>query len=400
MGWKESDRVSLRHEFVSLALASGANVAVLCERFGILRKTGYKWLARFREQGEPGLADRSRRPRGSPRATPAEIERRVLEVRDEHPHWGGRKIHARLRHMGMEDVPAPSTITAILHRHGRIAAEESAKRAAFVRFERSEPNELWQMDFKGEFRMSDGHWCFPLTVLDDHSRYSLVLQPCGNHRRATVQEHLQAAFCRYGLPRAMLMDNGPPWGVPCQPGTASVLTVWLMDLDIGVLHCRPHHPQTQGKEERFHRTLKLEVLQGCRFDNQEQVRQRFEPWREMYNHQRPHEALDMQVPASRYRVSLREYHGDPRPFEYDESFTVRKVTGEGRVVFGDRQYLVGKAFAGKCVGLRGTRADGQWAVYYRTFPIRTIDQRAGKPRRRPRRGSAASARSGGRTTKN
>lgn len=403
MGWKESGRVSLRREFVGLALVEGANVAALCARFGVSRKTGYKWLARFREEGEAGLADRSRRPHGSPLTTPQEIERRVLEVRHEHPCWGGRKIRARLRHLGMENVPAPSTITAILHRHGLITDEESSKRRAFVRFERAEPNELWQMDFKGEFRMSDGHWCFPLTVLDDHSRYSLVLQPCGNQRRPTVQGHLKAAFRRYGLPRAMLMDNGPPWGVPCEPGVASVLAVWLMDLDIAVLHGRPYHPQTQGKEERFHRTLKLEVLQGCRFDNQQQVRQRFEPWREMYNHERPHEALEMQVPASRYRVSLRKYHTDHRPFEFDATFTVRKVTREGRIVFGDRQFFIGKAFAGKSVGLRSTGADGQWAVYYRTFRIKTIDQRAGRLRKRTHRGSAASARSarsGGRTTKN
>lgn len=402
MGWKECDCVCLRREFVSLASVDGANVSALCERFEISRKTGYKWLARFCQEGETGLADRSRRPHRLRSPTPVEIERRVLQVRDEHPRWGGRKIHARLKHLGMRTVPAPSTITAILHRQGRIAEEESSKRGAFVRFERSLPNELWQMDFKGEFRMSNGRWCYPLTVLDDHSRYSLVLQSCINQRRATVQEHLKVAFGRYGLPRAMLMDNGPPWGVPCQPRQRSVLAVWLMDLDIAVLHGRPRHPQTQGKEERFHRTLKLEVLQGRTFDNQQQVQQQFGSWRQVYNHERPHEALAMQVPASRYCVSPREYHEDPEPFEYDVTFTVRKVDRQGRIMFNDRKYHIGKAFAGKRAGMRITGEDGQWAVYYRTFRIKTLDHRDGKPRKRGGRGSAASARyarSSSRTTK-
>lgn len=402
MAWKECDRVSLRREFVGLALVERANISALCGRFGISRKTGYKWLARFREEGEAGLADRSRRPHAFRSPTPAEIERRVLQVRDEHPRWGGRKIHARLKHLGMEYVPAASTITAILHRHGRIAEEESSKRRTFVRFERAEPNELWQMDFKGEFRMTNGRWCYALTVLDDHSRYSLVLQACINRRRPTVQEHLRAAFRRYGLPRAILMDNGPPWGVPCEPGAPTVLAVWLMDLDVGVLHGRPHHPQTQGKEERFHRTLELEVLQGRTFANKQQVQREFDPWRQVYNHERPHEALEMQVPASRYEVSLCAYREDPQPFEYDTTFAVRKIGREGRLVFGGQEYRIGRAFAGKCVGVRSTDEDGQWAVYYRTFRIGIIDHRSGKARKRGGRGSAASARyarSSSRTTK-
>ncbi len=392
MAWKECDRVSLRHEFMIFASAEGVNFTTLCQRFGISRKTGYKWVLRFGAEGEAGLSDRSRRPHTFRSPTASEMEEAVLSLRDEHPAWGGRKIRRRLQDLGLKEVPAASTITAILHRHGRILEEESLKHKAFVRFERSDPNELWQMDFKGEFKMTNGRYCYPLTVLDDHSRYSLVLQACMNQRRATVQEHLKVAFSRYGLPRAMLMDNGPPWGVPCQPGWHSVLTVWMMDLDIAVLHGRPRHPQTQGKEERFHRTLNLEVLQGCIFHDQKHVQQRLGPWREVYNYERPHEALQMKVPASRYQISSRGYHEDPKPFEYDVSFTVRKVGREGRIMLGDQIYNIGKAFAGKCVGMRVTCEDGQWAVYYRTFRIRTIDKRAGKSRKRGVRGSTASAR--------
>jgi transposase InsO family protein len=382
MCWKECDAMSQRREFAVLGSVEGANVAALCRRFGISRKTGYKWLSRFREAGEVGLGDRSRRPHRFRVRTRPEMERHVLAVRRKHPSWGGRKISACLKRAEVTEVPAPSTITAILQRHGQIASEESAKRKPLVRFEREEANELWQMDFKGEFRMTNGRWCYPLTVLDDHSRYSLVLAACENQQRETVQRHLVEAFRRYGVPRSMLMDNGPPWGTPCRCGGPSVLSVWLMDLDVAVIHGRPYHPQTQGKEERFHRTLKLEVLQGRTFDNPQQVQLRFALWREVYNCERPHEALGMSVPASRYRTSPREYREPLASFEYDQTFAVRHVTAEGRVVFKDHVYHVGKAFARRRVGLRPIENDGQWAIYYRTFRVATIDERTGQRRRR------------------
>jgi transposase InsO family protein len=380
MSWKECNRVSLRREFVRLGSVEGVNVAVLCRRFGISRKTGYKWLLRFREEGDSGLRDRSRRPHRFRSRTPPEIEQQVLGVREAHPSWGGRKIGARLSQLHLKQVPAASTITAILHRHDRISAEESIKRKALRRFERPEPNDLWQMDFKGEFRMTNGRWCYPLTVLDDHSRYSLVLAACGNQRRGTVQQHLVEAFRRYGLPRGMLMDNGPPWGTPCRTSGPSVFSVWLMDLDVAVLHGRPYHPQTQGKEERFHRTLKLEVLQGRTFDDPHQVQGRFADWREVYNCERPHEALELHVPASRYRASAREYREQLAPFEYDETFAVRTATAEGRLEFQGRAYRVGKAFGRRRLGVRPTEVDGEWAVYYRTFRVGTLDERKGRQR--------------------
>src|SRR5690606_2037874 len=165
MGWKECDRVSLRGEFVRLASVEGANFSTLCRQFEISRKTGYKWLARFREEGEAGLQDQSRRPRQVRCPTPAEVERRILEIRDAHPAWGGRKVRRRLQNLKVQEVPAASTITAILRRHGRISPEASEERIPYQSFERNAPNELWQMDFKGEFKMSNGRYCYPLTVL-------------------------------------------------------------------------------------------------------------------------------------------------------------------------------------------------------------------------------------------
>ena len=230
----------------------------LCRRFGISPTTGYKWLERFRVGGEAGLSDRPRRPQHSPGRTGSEIEEMVLKVRDTHPAWGGRKLRAWLSARGHELLPSPSTITAILRRHGRIDPSEGAKHRAWQRFEHLEPNQLWQMDFKGHFAMLEGR-CHPLTVLDDHSRFSLGLEACGDERTQTVQQRLTRIFRRYGLPERMVMDNGAPWGHDADHHHTP-LTVWLLRLGISVSHGRPYHPQTQGKDERFHRTLKAEVF--------------------------------------------------------------------------------------------------------------------------------------------
>jgi transposase InsO family protein len=301
------------------------------------------------------------------------MEEQVLAVRDQHSSWGGRKIRRRLQNLRVKSPPAASTITAILHRHGRIFAEDSLKHQPLKRFERSQPNELWQMDFKGEFKMTNGRWCHPLTALDDHSRFSLILQACANQQRVTVQEQLQAAFRRYGLPKAMLMDNGSPWGVTHSPGRFTRLTAWLLRLDIRVIHGRPYHPQTQGKEERFHRTLKTEVLQGRYFDGLEHVQSRFDPWREVYNHERPHDALELDVPSSRYRVSSREYPEQLLTVEYASDVEVRKANPVGQIRFRGRTFKISEAFAGQPIGLRPTPEDGLWKIYYCSYEIGELD---------------------------
>ena len=191
MPWKESTPMSLRSEFVSLA--KRGCFSLLCRRFGISRKTGYKWRARYEAEGDDGLKDRSRRPLRSPERTPSGTERAILKIRDHHSAWGGRKLHRRLVDMGFSQVPAPSTITEILRRNHRLRPEEAAKHAPFKRFERSSPNELWQMDFKGEFRVGL-QTCYPLTVLDDYSRFSLLIGACSDMRAETVQNHLVERF--------------------------------------------------------------------------------------------------------------------------------------------------------------------------------------------------------------
>ena len=371
MPWNEVSAMSLRLEFVTLARADGANIRRLCRRFGISPKTGYKWLARHAADGPAGLADRPRRPHTAPAATAPGAERAVLDLRDEHPAWGGRKLRRRLLDTG-HPAPAASTITAILRRHDRLGPRAGVPRD-WQRFEHPAPNRLWQMDFKGHFPTDAGR-CHPLTVLDDHSRYALAVVACPDERLSTVRGHLAAVFARYGLPDRILCDNGPPWGNPmADPHTE--LTVWLLRLGVAVSHGRPAHPQTQGKDERFHRTLKAEVLQGAGFGDLAACQRRFDAWREVYNHRRPHEALGLAVPASRYAPSPRSVPPTlPEP-EYPPADHVRRVCAEGTVSFRGRAWYVSKAFRGQRVGVRAGDAAGVWSVFFGAHRVATLDTR-------------------------
>ena len=370
MPWKECSTVTLRREFLSLTDGAGVNFSELCRRFDISRKTGYKWRERYREKGEEGLADRSRRPKHSPRQSLPEIEAKVLAIRDEYG-WGARKIKACIERAGDEKV-AKSTVHSILLRERRVNNAPEKTVGAYQRFEKERPNQLWQMDFKGHYPLGNNERCHPLTVLDDHSRYSLCLQACRNERTLTVKEHLTAAFRRYGLPERMLMDNGAPWGNdPVHRFTP--LTVWLLRLGIAVSHGRPYHPQTQGKEERFHRTLKVEVLAQRVFADFERMQDRFDEWRHCYNHIRPHEALEMDVPASRFAPSLRTFPEQLPPIEYDLCDKVRKVQDHGRIMFHGHVFRIGKAFRGYPVALRPSTKDGIYDVYFATHRIAQVD---------------------------
>ena len=304
MPWKERSIMSQRLEFVVLASQPGSNRRELCRRFRISPTTAYKWLRRYAREGVPALADRSRRPHHSPRQTRAEQEALVVAVRDEHPRWGGRKIRRRLTDLGHAGVPAPSTITSIVRRSGRALGAPGVVPTAWQRFEAAAPNALWQMDFKGHFALRHGR-CHPLTIIDDHSRFAVGLRACDNEQGATVQAELTALFERYGLPEAMVMDNGAPWRGP--GATLSTLEVWLLRLGIHVRHGRPYHPQTQGKDERFHRTLKAEVLSNRAFVDLAHVQRHFDPWRDVYNLERPHDSLGLATPASRYQPSWRRW---------------------------------------------------------------------------------------------
>lgn len=371
MPWKEVSIMSQRLEFVTLASAERANLRHLCRCFGISSGTAYKWLERFHAAGANGLEDRSRRPHHSPSRTATEMEDLITNLRHKHPAWGGRKLETRLRELGHTGVPRPSTITAILRRQQLLDPKESVKHQAFQRFEHPAPNDLWQMDFKGEFKLPQGR-CYPLTILDDHSRFALALQACASNTRNITQTAMIQVFRRYGLPTRITCDNGSPWGSRGR-GYYTGLGVWLMRLGIAVSHSRPHHPQTQGKDERFHRTIEAEVLRYQHGDTLGQWQSHFDQWRVVYNTERPHEALSMAVPASRYQPSLRRYPEQLPAIEYGPDDIVRKVRHYGHIKYEGREYHVGSAFYGLHVALRQTTTDGLFAVFFCQHKIGALD---------------------------
>ena len=383
MPWKEVSAMSLREEFVVLAKSEGANVSALCHRYGVSRKTGYKWLARHAAAGRAGLADQSRRPRHSPTQTPAVIESLLLATRQAHPAWGARKLRVYLERQGHQNLPAASTVTQILRRHGLLDADESVKHRPLQRFEHAAANDLWQMDFKGHFGLPAGGRCHPLTVLDDHSRFAVGLEACGNERTDTVQQRLTLIFRRYGLPRRILADNGSPWGGgDCRQYPYTPLTVWLLRLSVAVSHGRPYHPQTQGKDERFHRTLGLELLSRHSFRDLPQCQRAFDPWRDEYNLHRPHQALDMKVPADRYEPSSREYPEELPTLEYSDGSQVRRVNRAGHISYRARRLHVGKAFFGYPLAVRPTGDDGVLAIWFAQHRLGVVDLREEQPQLR------------------
>lgn len=286
---------------------------------------------------------------------------------------GARKIAACLARDGVA-APAASTVHAILQRHERIAERAAGERAP-GRFEKAAPNLLWQMDFKGRVRMDGGAWCHPLTVIDDHSRYAVCLEACADERTQTVKGRLEAAFRGHGLPDAFYLDNGSPWGGGV-PGQWTVLGVWLLKLGIGVIHARPYHPQGRGKNERFHRSLKAEVLALRRLADLTEAQRAFDAWRPVYNHDRPHEALAMAAPASRYRPSPRRFPDVlPEPL-YDGGEILRRVgTTKSYVSFKNRLWKVPQAFAGELIALRPRGPDGRYDICFGAQTISDLDLR-------------------------
>ncbi|MFZ2448118.1 MAG: IS481 family transposase [Syntrophobacteraceae bacterium] len=379
MPWKVQTPMSPKKEFIVLASSGQNNISELCRRFGISRKTAYKWIGRYGAEGEPGLADKPKRPHSSPNETPLACQEAIIEIRKNLPTWGGRKIRHVLASFDFDPVPAKSTVNSILKRKGHIDPRESAKHKKWQSFEAPAPNDLWQMDFKGHFEAARKR-CHPLTVLDDHSRYSICIKAGENETRATVQSALTEVFRTFGLPKAILCDNGPPWGDPDSRYTR--LTAWLIRMGIGIPYARSFHPQTRGKVERFHRTLKADVVQYCHGLDLDECQSRFDQWRILYNTQRPHEALDMAVPASRYWVSPRAFPETLPPVEYSPGDHVRSVQDGGFVSYLGREFRVGKAFQGERVAIRPTTVDGILDVYFCDQKVSKINLKGDREKHR------------------
>lgn len=360
--------VDLRQQF------EGANVRALCREFSVSPTTAYRWINRYQQGGLAALHDRSRRPRHAPRQTPPEVEALVVRLRQQHPAWGGRKLQRALRNQGHDAIPSVSTCTEILRRHGLLDAEEGRKHRAFQRFEAAAPNDLWQLDFKGDVRLP-GQVVYPLPVLDDHSRFLLGVQTCHDQRTATVQSLLTAVFRTYGLPRRILADNGPPWGTVRAEGHLTTLGAWLVRLGIHLSHGRPRHPQTQGKIERTMRTLEAEVLRQSTFLHADALQAALDTWRFTYNTVRPHEALDLATPVSRYTPSAIPFPETLPLIIYAQDAIVRKVSDAGVISWKNQPYKVSKALVGEAVELRPSEIDGVYAVYYAHHRVRTLTLR-------------------------
>lgn len=372
MPWQTPKLMSLRMEFVLLATAGGVSFRELCRRYRISAPTGYKWLARYREGGAAALADRSRKPQRSPKQYEGKVVADLLQLHAQWG-WGGRKLRQRLQALNSPVVPAASTCTQILRRAGCFAQQPVAPRP-HQRFERAQPNELLQLDHKGDVRTQDGGCCYPLTMLDDHSRFNLLLEASAKRDGPTVQAALSAAFTQYGLPEAILCDNGAPWGSPEPVCPYTTFTVWLLRLGVRVLHGRAYHPQTQGKEERFHRTLERELLSRHTWRDLAHCAREFPQYRQRYNTERPHDALQGQTPASRYRPSVRAMPQTLPSIDYSSGMQVLTVRPQGAITFGRQTWYVGRAFAGLPIGVRPKpEADGLYEVWFAHHAIGQIN---------------------------
>ena len=373
MPWLETDVQEQRMQFIVEATRASANVSAVCRAYGISRKTGYRWLKRYREaQSLTGLAERSRRPRVSPRQTPAALVARIEALRRDYG-WAGRKLQVLLVQEGRSCSTA--TIDRVIRRAGLVDPAES-HRPALTRFERAAPNELWQMDFKGQYPVEAGQSCYPLSVLDDHSRFAVGLFALSGTAGAPVHAAVCRCFERYGVPQAMLVDHGTPWWSTSNGHGLTTLAVALIAQDIDLIYSGVRHPQTQGKVERFHRTLARRLRQWGVPQSLAAFPAVLDRFRAEYNDIRPHEATDLTPPATRYTASPRPYRATPRPWSYSTDLEVHRVDRTGSVRVAGRRYFVCEALADHWVGCQ--RFDQRLLVRYRHLYIREINLATGR----------------------
>ena len=371
MPWERKTVEEQRREFAEAAKET-KNFSALCREFGITRKTGYKWVERYKENAD--LSDKSRKPFTIANRTPIETEERIVVLRAENPGWGAKKLKEVLERQGHE-IPCVKTVNNILNRYGCISAEESRKHQAFTRFEKEHCNEMWQTDFKGEFRMADNNYCYPLNIFDDHSRFVIKIAPALSTANKVIPAS-RSAFCEYGMPNSVLSDNGAQFAGFRQGYTR--FEKWLMNHDVLPIHGRIKHPQTQGKIERFHRTMQEELLKHTVMENIDDANNKFQLWREKYNNIRPHEALGMKCPAEVYIPSSRAYSDEVSPYEYGGQFHVIKVNSWGYARFDKWQVYLSETMINEYIEFRPNPHGDSFVVCYRNFKIAEFDTLSGK----------------------
>lgn len=372
MPWTRVSVMEERIRFVIRASCEGVNMSRLCREFGISRPTGYLWLKRYHDSGSViGVIERSRRPLRSPNHTSSADEALVIRLRRQYG-WGAGKLRELLRRDGISI--AVSTINRILKRNGLVRPKDSHRPAA-KRFEREHPNQLWQMDFKGDCRLNHGV-CYPLSILDDHSRYAVGLYALPNQLGSTVHTSLVETFEHYGVPEAMLMDHGIPWWANSNRHGLTRLSVSLIKQGIKLCFGAFRHPQTQGKVERFHRTLEDRFWHRGKPKTLAGFRRTLAEFREEYNQIRPHEALGMAVPAERYQPSPKAYNPQPPDWEYPEGAIVKRLNTQGCLDYNRKRYFVCEAIADELVQIENI--EDKIVVRYRHVYIREIERKTGK----------------------
>ena len=379
MPWSETNRMEQRAQFVLDALRAHFTMTELCERYGISRKTGYKWLARYHGEGAQGCSDRLRAPKNHPNKTHRLVVKKLLVTRKKHPGWGPVTLHAYLQdHYPEIAWPCPSTIGEILKKHGLV--KKRRKRAAKMawgrgRIRADRPNRVWTADFKGQFRLGNGQLCYPLTVADAYSRYLLVCRALKSTAGKPAQRIFEEAFREYGLPDVIHTDNGIPFCFPSSLLSLSTMSVWFLKLGIQLERSRPGKPQDNGSHERMHRTLKEEVTHPPRRTEVAQQRA-LDRFRENYNVERPHHALGLQPPARLYTPSLRPFPKELPEIEYPRHFEVRYVSKIGVVNWQRKRIFVSTALAHEPLGFEHV-ANDLWSVFFRDIMIgRVLESQA------------------------
>ncbi len=372
MPWKDKTVEELRKEFIMEATRTN-NFSSLCREFGITRRTGYKWLERA--ANNQALSDLSHARKNITNKTPQETEQLILSLRCENPAWGAKTLRKVLLNQGYDDLPSVKTFNNILKRNNCIAPEEAMKRKPFCRFEKERCNEMWQTDFKGEFLMADNNYCFPLNIIDDHSRFIIKSTPLLSTANAVLPT-FRKAFFEFGMPDSVLSDNGAQFAGFRQGYTQ--FEKWLMNHDVLPIHGRIKHPQTQGKIERFHRTMKTEFLKHSQILNIDDATEKFCKWRTKYNTVRPHEALGMKCPSEVYQPSKRSYTDEVQPFEYGGQFHVIKVNSWGYVRYANWQIYLSETMINEYIEFRPNPLGDSFFACYRNFKIAEFSVLDGK----------------------
>jgi transposase InsO family protein len=377
MPWKECNTMDERFKFVARVL-DGEKMASLCREFGISRPTGYKIYNRYKDHGLEGLEDHSRRPHRHANQLPFQIERTILRIKKEHTSWGAPKIREKLlREYPMIKPPAKSTVHAVLDRHGLVKRRKRRRHKAqgTPLSDAQSPNGLWCTDYKGEFKLGNKKYCYPLTITDYRSRYLLACEGLESTRSTFAFAVFERVFKEYGLPNAIRSDNGVPFASPHALFGLSRLSIWWLRLGINIERIKPGNPQQNGRHERMHRTLKKDATRPASF-NFLQQQSRFDDFIEVYNNERPHQALGMKYPGEVYTPSTREYHPPEEP-DYPYHDRTIRITQCGRICIGNRKINLSVVFAGQTVGIREV-ADNIWLVSFLDYDLGFFDEEEGR----------------------